>query len=492
MNAGRRRDLPPPARNKAAVRLMRSINPEKNYKEIPKIVSIVLSIDPRAEVDILEWLKPVLGSIPWRSVDCRLLSFEHSPVGKWCIAMLHPATVSDFDRIVHVPYSTDDGDVSGQVAAAVYPGDAVSLPAHRDVWYTVYEIRADRNCVLIATAEADTLLNPAKVKSERKIWRNYMEVNTVHFLGCTVKREVIIGPLREVVDDWQPASDSTSELLRNQDCLYYRRIYFQIPKADPTSALKKLSTLSRSFTGAFENNLTGSTRPVHEKPGVSFVRKAKIIKQPKLFQQTQEETIVRSASRKQSRENPVESFQRLKHVQVWAARKVELSLAARALDTINPNPLLYTLDDTFNEFGDRSHLVDSLQLSRKRREVWLQVGRALRAVSRGTEGHILLSAWKQWTRRGISERAALTKKIQRARDLFGDAGEMVPASALETPDETACVAAWYSQRLPTNCDEGPIVEARSYLRRRIQELSKRTNYYLLSSTPYFKIVLVIR
>ncbi|CAM9386252.1 unnamed protein product [Ectocarpus fasciculatus] len=476
----RRQRSDPAADSRAAVHLMSRIDPQEHYQQIPKIVSLMLSIDPRGEVEVLSWLSPVLGSIPWRAVRCELLSFQRAPVGKWCGAMLHPAAVSHSDRIVRVPYVTDDGSGSGEVAVALYPGDTVNLPAHRDQWYTVYEIRQDRNCILVATAEEGALPTPTKARAERRVWRDYKEINTIHFLGCTVMREVVLGPLGEVVDDWHPPAPSTAHALQSADRVRHRRIFFTVPKADCANAMRKLCALSRSCSraGSFSAHSapppdrcrkSTNERPAEEASSASFKRKPKVLKQPMLFKPSDDDASSRPGPNARQ-DDPVESFQRKKHVQVWAARKMELSLAAKLLAEINPNPLLYTLDDTFERFGDRTHLVDSLQLARKRREVWLQVGRALRAVSRGgADGHVLLSAWKQWTARGLSARAAFERKIQMAKNVFGEGASLQGA---ETPDEAACAAAWYSQRIPTTCDETAIVEARTYIRKRIHELSK--------------------
>jgi hypothetical protein len=523
----RRREPDPNAKIKAAVRMMSVIDPQKNYREIPKIVCLVLSIDPRAEVDVLRWLQPVLGSIPWRAVRCQLLSFQRAPIGKWCIAMLHPAAIATgATRIVQVPYASDSDAYAGVVAAAIFPGDCVCLPAHPGLWFDVYEIRTDRNCVLLATAEDDALPNPSKIKSERKKARNYMEINTVHFLGCTVKREVLIGPLNEVVDDWHPVGAVTSEIIKSQDLISYHRIFFQIPRPDLENTLTSLSAISKSLSrseslsdrfsesadrpsSVQQNNKARSSKGFQEiinsdDAPATFRRKAKIAKQALLFCPAEDED---EGSRgrgvggggggrgsSKSRDDPVESFQRKKHVQVWAARKLELSLAARALAGIDPNPLLHTLGDTFSEDGQRTHLVDSLQLSRKRRDVWLQVGRALRAISRGgADGHVLLSAWRQWTQHGMHARAASERRMQVAEHLHrgGDQGQKqghgqkqgqehwqwqaapmsASVAALEAPGPGCCLAAWYAQRLPSNCDADGLVEARTYIRKRIHELS---------------------
>ena len=478
---------------KAALRMLRRIDPHQGYKHIPKIISLVLSIDPSVEVEILDWLEPVLGSIPWRSVKC-LLTFECAPIGKWCVAMLQPTSNSSFDRILRVPYASQNDSFTGFIAAAIYPGDCVCLPTHKDTWYTVYEIRPEENCVLIATADNDAIPNPSKVKSERKVWRNYMQVNTILFLGCTVKRDVVIGPLNEVLNDWHATDTTTHTLVELEEKVSYQRIYFQIPKADIENSLKKLSVLSKAcgrtaslsdqFGGTLTSRSSNKSNISNQEPVAPLRRKSKIVQQSVLFRADIEEDedagpVRRGPARRDRKDDPVESFQRKKHVQVWAARKRELSLAAKALSAINPNPLLYTLEDTFNEFGDRTYLVDSLQQSKKRREVWLQVGRALRAISRGgADGHILLTAWKEWTKCGRLFRIEIEKKLKMANVAYEDGvkkhapGITVSPQALETPDPNTCVAAWYSQRLPTNCDFDCIVQARTYIRRRLYDILK--------------------
>jgi hypothetical protein len=468
-----------------ALKLLKRINSTYCRDSIIPIINLILSIDIRLEIHILQWISPVLTCIPYASVSCPL-SFAVSPLNRCCLCLLHDSPSGRFDGIVKVPFKTaDDVETSGLVNVALYPGDCVNLLYQPDVWYTIHEIRPQTNTILVASTDEDiTEISKGLSATQRKHYKNYKEFNPIFFLGCMVKREAILGPLNNVYNDWdeqEPTLPEDSIVAAKVNQPRTRKVFFRVPVADARQAIAKLKKMiekcidKAGLAGSMDSALTSQTTDRKLRPQRDNFSSGG--RRPNEHQMQRNRAEVKNASLL----DPVEMHQRRKHVEVWALRKAEIHAAAAVLAGIDPFPSSDEIGAAMRRQSPceapSSEYTDGLTAIQFRRRMWLQVGQALRSIGRSSpDAHILLAAWKLWTRRAHTA----SEKHNRSSS-SSSRGHSSPSC--ELPRESQCAPAWYAQRLPTNCDKEEVVEARTFFRRRMKELkddgkNNGSSYYM--------------
>ena len=475
------------------ISLLNKLDANECRGSLLEIITLVLSIDIRLEIYVLKWISPVLGSIPYHSITSPL-EFAKSPLDKWALCLFTKSVVTQSKELLKVPYATQDGERIGRVSVALFPGDCVNLLYQPEIWYTIYEIRADKEAILVASEEKfniDISSNKKKL-AQRKQFRSYKELSSIFFLGCVVRRDCELGVLGDVRREWR--DDMAADGTVAATTIYEKHeIFFKVPSADNRSSfhclLEKIKQCKeKSILGEelmlHNNNIAPSRQTV-----VANKTSSRIVGSNNKF-----EALSSRNQTSSQQKDPIEEFQRRKYVESWASRKSEIKIALQLLSNINPFPdtnLIQTIinarpPNSYNNGAVGETYADSLDVSNFRRSIWLNIGRSLRTICRSsTESPTLLTAWKLWTRRGNISAVAQVADPSSSRhlnlNLRTEKAEKIRSYDVDIPNESMCVPAWHSQRLPTTCDVSEVVEARSYFRRRLNQLNKqgKRNIYII-------------
>jgi hypothetical protein len=414
-----------------------------------------------------------------------------------------------------VPYTTKVGDKSGMMIGAIFAGDRVLLKSFPGVKFVVHEMRPDKNLVLVSTV--DTPINKsrddidprwkvvgpvrgsvcssvAKSSSETKSLgkapsltqnatafapRVYKELHPIHFLGCIVQREARIGTLNNVYNCWSVNKDLVPDDAEKLKFSSLHEILFSMPTVDILLATKALKNLAKKRINLLALSSTPSAPDTNRGRDVllrSSQERQRSMKAGASNDGDRPDSPFGAAQRKGTTD-PILSMQRRKHVEQWAVRKAEIAAATGYLSKIDHFPsaeslmgaVVTTTDNVHSDERQRERY--QLQLEKTaRKTLWLGIGRALRALARGNADAqgVLLNAWRVWSQFHDREIIANAKSSAQS-----------PLAKLDLL-ESSCVAAWYSQRLRTNCDARELVKARTMIRKRLHQLREQGNRFILN------------
>lgn len=498
--------------------LRRLPSPDDWGEDLPEALRLMLTMSIKTELNIREWLQPRYRDFPWAAISCSLV-FENTtrlpdhPPRLALTTMVE--TAGGYQEPMIVPYTTEKRDKSGMVIGAIFAGDRVILKSFPGIRFVVHELRPEKNLILVSSegtpindvehnGDRWKLVGPIKhddtppgskpshlrassenmTRSSRNSVvlapRIYKELHPIHFLGCIVYREARIGPLNNVYNDWSTENDFRPEEQEKLKFATLHQILFAMPAADFAAVTKSLKELAKRRLSLLNLSHATDSSVSTEPGGRNILQRASLDRLRSQSASAQrrskdDDESSRASGQGKPDADPVTLMQRQKHVEQWAVRKAELAAATSYLSKIDHFPATDALIGSENaseitpdnKIQHKRHRLSAEKNARK--SLWLGIGRALRALSRGNSDAqgMLLNAWRVWSQFHDRELAAQSRS-----------NELAPLVRLDMLEDK-CVAAWYAQRLRTNCDARELVRARTLIRKRLHQLREQGKQFLI-------------